>query len=466
MRQAIILTAFLILTLFPRPGWVDDTIDLTVGLAAVGQQLNFNPPRIVVSTRPMRLMLIDGPPAKVSISGTALEFVVNTDRDVFHDSQGGGWFILDDGFWLTSNFLSSGEWRRTVEVPPDFLTLQVSSEWPRVGAAMPPRQNQKPPVPFTISYEPTELVLIDGEMRFEAIGQGLEHVANTQSDLFRYDGFYYLLASGRWFHTRSLDRKWFATKSLPTVFAEIPTNHARAHVLASVPGTVAAQKAVEEASKPRIATVTIGDGNEPTVPYVGPPNFVPIEGTPLQRAVNTPFQVIRHNNFYYLCHEGAWYSSSNPVGPWGAAREVPEAIYTIPATDPAYNVTFVQLDSFDDSSGRAAYVSTSGYYSAYYTGSTLVYGTGWYYPGYYHGHAYWRYPYTYGYRWHGGGWWPHYAYYPDNYSETFEINRTETDWQWDLDGSKRKVYRYGPQNYVGGKYHMPESNIPKADGTP
>lgn len=27
-------------------------------------------------------------------------------------------------------------------------------------------------------------------------------------------------------------------------------------------------------------------------------------------AENTPFQVIMHNNFYYLCHDGAWYSSA------------------------------------------------------------------------------------------------------------------------------------------------------------
>jgi len=111
----------------------------------------------------------------------------------------------------------------------------------------------------------------------------------------------------------------------------------------------------------------------------------------------------------------------------------------------------VKLESFDDSSGRTAYVSTDGYYSRYYNGSTMVYGTGWYYPGFYDRSVYWRYPHTYGY--YG----PRGAYYPYRYhsSETFEIERTETDWEWELDGSKRKVYEYGPRNYVGGKYRMP-----------
>lgn len=438
--------------------------------AVAGPQLNFSPPRIVVSNRPMRLLLIDGPPAPVTIPATEIEFVVNTDWDVFHDKRSGAWYILDDGHWITNNFLSSGDWSRTAELPRDFLTLQVSSEWPQVAAAMPPVKSAEKPVPFTISYEPTELVVIDGEARLEAIGgAGLQYVANTESDLFIYGDRFYYLASGRWFYTKSLDRQWFAVKNLPGVFSEIPENHPRSRVLAAVPGTRAARHAMIEAAIPRTATVAIGTASEMEIPYVGEPSFVAIQGTSLRRAENTPFQVIQHNNFFYLCHEGAWYSSSQPQGPWDAAREVPEAIYTIPATDPAYNVTFVKLDSFDDSSGRAAYVSTSGYYSAYYTGNSIVYGTGWYYPGYYHGSAYWRYPYTYGrYGWYGGyygAWGPYYPHYNYHYTETIRIDRTETDWEWDLDGNKRKVYNYGPQNYVGGKYVKPKSNVYKTDGS-
>ena len=55
---------------------------------------------------------------------------------------------------------------------------------------------------------------------------------------------------------------------------------------------------------------------------------------------------------------------------------------------------------------------------------------------------------------------PHYYIY----SETSEMDRTEKGWQWDLDGSRRRVYNYGPQNYVGGKYVMTKSNIHKAGG--
>jgi hypothetical protein len=428
--------------------------------AAAPPQLNFEPPRIVVSERPARLMLIDGPPAPVPIPGTDIAFVVNTDWSVFHHRGNQRWFILDGRHWLTNTMLASGSWLNTDDLPADFLTLQVSSDWPAVGASMPAVKATTEPVPLIISYEPAELVLVDGRMVLEAIGGGLEYVSNTQSDLFRWEGRFYLLASGRWFHTKDVNRKWYAVKKLPSVFARIPEDHPRGRVLAAVPGTAAARIARIEASIPRTAVANLSGASELKIPYAGEPSFVEIQGTGLRRAENTPFQVIMHNNFYYLCHEGAWYSSSRPDGPWRPATEVPEAIYTIPPTDPAFNVTFVRLDSFDDSSGEAAYKSTSGYYSRYWTGSSMVYGTGWYYPGYYNRSVYWRYPYTYGYGW----WGPHYRPYPYNYSTTIEINRADKDWKWDLDGNKRAVYDYGPGNYVGGRYRMPNSDNYRGDG--
>jgi len=425
-------------------------------------QLNFNPPRIIVSDRPQDLMLIDGPPVTVPIEGTGLEFVVNTDRDLFRDRESGNWYLLQGGYWQTNSLLAGGKWFSAADLPSDFLTLQVSSDWPQVAAAMPARVADAPLLPVIISYEPTELVLIDGDLQLEPIaGTGLQFVSNTASDLFLYENRYYLLLSGRWFSTKSFKRQWASVRSLPGDFAAIPGDHRMARVLPFVAGTPQAEKAVAEATEPRLAIVDAGAGDELEVPYMGAPSFVDIEGTVLRRAENTPFQVILHNNYYYLCYNGAWFSSTNPRGPWRTAKEIPEAIYTIPPTDPAYNVTFVRLSSFDDSSGQVAYQSTSGYYHRYSTGSTIVYGTGWYYPGYHNRSVYWRYPYTYGY---GGAWGP---YFPPGYgrSETFRINSAETDWVWDLDGTKRRVYTYGPANTIGsGAYKMPESDNYKGDG--
>jgi len=433
-------------------------------------QLNHHPPRIIVSDHPVELMLIDGPPAEESIPATQLKFVVNTDWDVFHSLENDRWYMLRDGHWLRNSMLASGDWINTTELPRDFLTLQVSSDWPRVVAAMPAQMADSPPLPITISYEPTELVLIDGDITLEAItDNGLQFVTNTANDLFLYQDHYYLLLSGRWFSTKDFKRQWSAVKRLPEEFAAIPADHRKASVLASVPGTPQAEQAVAEARKPQRAVIEVDQENRSEVPYVGEPSFVDIEATGLRRAENTPYQVIMHNNFYYLCFEGAWYSSTNPRTDWRAATEVPEAIYTIPPSDPAYNVTFVRVDSFDDSSGKVAYTSTSGYYNRYYTGATMVYGTGWYYPGYYNRSVYWRYPHTYGYGYRHGYRYGAYrgAYYPYGYSHsaTYDVNTREKDWEWDLDGNKRRVYDYGPRNYIGsGEYQMPESDNYKGEG--
>ncbi len=39
------------------------------------------------------------------------------------------------------------------------------------------------------------------------------------------------------------------------------------------------------------------------------------------------------------------------------------------------------------------------------------------------------------------------------------MDKTATDWEWDLGGGKRRVYDYGPRNYVGsGRYVMPDGS--------
>jgi hypothetical protein len=438
-------------------------------------QLNSAPPRIVVSNSPMRLMLIDGPPSMAKIEHTGLEYVVNTDWDIFHHKAGDRWYLLHDSSWQSNNMLASGDWFPVTELPQDFLSLKLNSNWPQVAEAMPPRPAEKPALPFTISYEPTELILIDGETQFEQVpGTVLRYVKNTESDLFLLADRYYLLVSGRWFMTKSLNRQWSAVKQLPAAFGKIPPDHVKSYVLASVAGTSQARIAMIEAAIPRISVFSLGAGNGIEVPYAGEPSFVEIQGTSLRRAENTPFQVIQHNNFYYLCHEGAWYKSTLPAGPWQLAIELPEEIYRIPSTDPAYNVTFVRLDSFDDSSQQVAYRRTAGYHRVYSNGYSMVYGTGWYYPGHVHygayGHrSYWRYPYSYGY----GAWYNpvygaygyrgpygYYGYHGYNHSATYTVNRQEKDWNWDLEGGKHRVYEQGPRNYVGsGQYVLPDGKV-------
>ncbi len=106
-------------------------------------------------------------------------------------------------------------------------------------------------------------------------------------------------------------------------------------MLAAVAGTDEARLAALEASMPRKATIARSQGQIVTVLYEGDPEFQPIEGTSIQRAVNSAHEVLLIGNLYYLCANAVWYVAEAPKGPWSVADAVPIDIYSIPPTSPA-----------------------------------------------------------------------------------------------------------------------------------
>ena len=378
------------------------------GKALPEPELKFDPPKIFISTTPAALMIIDGEPVKVPIDDTRLEFVVNTNWDLFWDTKKARWYVLNDGAWQRSDILLGTEWETTKRLPGDFKKIPKTKNWEAVHEALPAKKPEVDPPKILISQEPAELILIDGTPKLEPIADtGIRYVSNTDGDLFAYSDRYYYLVSGRWFSTYLLEGEWDPVPivDLPEPFKRIPSDHAKSSVLVSVPGTVDARVARIEAQIPRTAEIDSTAGQDLEVYYAGDPEFVAIEGTTLKRAVNTSNQVIAYNGYYYLCYNAVWFFSTKPDGPWSPASKIPDEIYKIPASDPAHNVTYVyvyeQPASSTVSSTQVTFAYTSGYYGVYpYT--TVVYGTGWYYPPYvyypsYGYPYYWHYPTSYGY---------------------------------------------------------------------
>ena len=315
------------------------------GQSGVAPQLNFDPPVILVSEKPLALLSIDKEPVRAPIEGTDLEYVVNTNWNVFYQRQDERWYVLNNGAWQQNNYLSDGGWTTTDVLPAYFDVLKQNDNWQEVQKALPATMPTTPLVPFVISLQATELVLLDGAPRLIPIEEsGIRYVSNTQSDLLSYGERWYFLVSGRWFSNDDLTGQWQSVKNLPKSFAQIPSKHAKGHVLFSVPGTRQAKLSMIEAALPHRVSVAKDSAVKLEVTWAGEPRFEAIETTQLQRGLNTPFQVIKHNNFYYLCFEGAWYFSATPTGPWKVAVKIPDEIYRIPATDPAYNVTYVRVD--------------------------------------------------------------------------------------------------------------------------
>jgi hypothetical protein len=207
-------------------------------------------------------------------------------------------------------------------------------------------------------------------------------VTNTESDLFYHNAVraYYFLASGRWFQASDLSGPWvYASRSLPADFVKIPPDHPRAHVLTAVPGTREAEDAVLLATIPRTAEID-RKAAKAEVQYVGTPDFVPVSGTSIAYAKNTPSDVLRVGSLYYLCFQGVWFVSTSATGPWQAADKVPPEIYTIPESSPKYNVTYVKVYESTPTTIVVGY--TPGYYGAYVANGVVVWGTGYYYSPY------------------------------------------------------------------------------------
>jgi hypothetical protein len=169
----------------------------------------------------------------------------------------------------------------------------------------------------------------------------------------------------------------------PAAFSKIPPDHPIAAVRASVPGTVEAKTGCVGSLLPTKVTASRGDAPPVMVDYAGDPKFEPIEGTTVARGANTSFDVLKVDDKYYLLHAGIWYGGDSPTGPWTVAASLPDAIYTIPPSSPAYSMTQVTIAQTTPDA------VTYSYPASYSTSTYVVYGVP------YYGTGWWYYPWIY-----------------------------------------------------------------------
>lgn len=339
-------------------------------------QLNMDPPPIFFSERPAVLLMFMGPPDLKPIDNTKIMFAVNTNWLVLMDGTTGQYYLLNNGSWLTAPDPVKGPWTAATSLPADFATLPAK-DWEEVLKNMPLKPAAVVPTVF-VSTQPAELIVTQGPPSYTPIsGTSLMYVNNPTMTLF-FDvsnSTYYFLVAGRWFSAATLNGPWAAASAnLPPDFSHIPVSCPLSYVLVSVPGTQQAQDAILLASVPQKATVKIAE-TKLDVTYVGAPKYVPIQGTQMTYAVNTPFQIVQFEGAYYCCNKGVWFISTAPTGPWLVCSVVPNAIYTIPPTCPIYNVTYCQVYSATPDTVVVGY--TSGYSGEYVAATgALMFGAG------------------------------------------------------------------------------------------
>ena len=393
-----------------------------------------DPPAIHVSTVPAILVNFDGSPVWSPISGTDLTYAVNTNWDVFEQSSTKTFYLRYGSTWLKASSLT-GRWSPAGTLPRTFSMLPADANWKEVRANLPGAVNVKDVPAVFVNTVPTELIVLRGEPSYLLTGTGgkLLWVNNTDSDVFRMGltGPVYYLVAGRWFSAPDFKGPWtFATPTLPDDFRHIGRDHPRARVRASVPGTAEAAEAVLLAEIPETAKVNKRATQAPTVSYQGEPQFVAIERTTVERAVNTNMDVLRVEGRYYLCYQGVWFVSTGPTTGWHVTGTVPAAIFTIPPSSPVYHVTYVTV--VDDDPDDVVFATRAGYLGVTVAWGCAVWGTGWYYP-----------PYV----WYGGVYPIYYPYFP-----TYGAAAWYNPW---TGAYQRGAVAYGPYGGVaaGARYN-------------
>jgi hypothetical protein len=389
---------------------VQAELAITEAQAAVAapKAVKNDPPRVIVSTVPAILVLVDGKPVLRQVEGSSLQRVVNSWALLLVDRGSGRHYLRALGRWFEAGTLD-GPWSVAAR-PPAALdaAMQAAAKSQRVnllddpGAGVKEAAAQGVLPTIYVSTVPAELVQTQGRPDYEPIeGTDLLHVRNSSANILldTADQRHYLLLSGRWFRSPSLAEgpwEYVAHDKLPAAFAKIPETHPRGAVLASVPGTPQAKEALIDNSIPQTAEVSRTTATY-SATYEGGPKFQPIEGTSLHYAVNSPVPVIQVDaKTYYSLKDGVWFVAAAPTGPWTVATTVPAAIYTIPVSSPLYYVTHVHVYS---STPQTVYVGyTPGYYGTVVApSSVVVYGTGYVYPPVYVGAYWYPPPPTYGY---------------------------------------------------------------------
>jgi hypothetical protein len=197
-------------------------------------------PKVFVSQTPAELILTTGEPSYVVVNGTKLLWVSNTESDVFRLGTTGPIYYLVTGRWFSANAFS-GPWTfATTSLPEDFKRIPLEHARSRVLASVPGTDQAAEAVliasiPQTARVNKKDVkapdVSFNGEPQFEAIQTTtVERAVNTDKDIFKVDGKFYMCANGVWFVGPSATGPWEVASTIPQEIYKIPVSSSSHHV--------------------------------------------------------------------------------------------------------------------------------------------------------------------------------------------------------------------------------------------
>jgi hypothetical protein len=188
-------------------------------------------PTVYVVFGPAELIETKGEPQYTTIPGTGLEYVSNTNGNIFR--LGPEYYILISGRWFKGASLE-GPWTfvAATEMPPDFAKIPTNNPKASVLASVPGTPESKEalianaiPQTATITRSEAKLtVQYDGEATFIPIqGTSMSYAKNTSAAVIKVsDNNYYCVEAGVWFKAPSPQGPWRVADSVPEEIYDIP----------------------------------------------------------------------------------------------------------------------------------------------------------------------------------------------------------------------------------------------------
>ena len=198
---------------------------------------------------------------------------------------------------------------QTRQVPLSAVLLSLK----QLPVSSVPVDNAAPAIFY--SARPASLVTFDGKPVLAPIGNsGLSFAVNTNWDVFVDRATWYLLNNCVWFSAAASGGPYAPVRHLPAAFNALPNSFAAAReAVPARPSKAANQVPIIVVSMIPAEIIVTG----------GPPHFVPVPNTGLQRVANTPSALFfdTAQGRFYVLFSGRWFSAAGLQGPWEFATD-------------------------------------------------------------------------------------------------------------------------------------------------
>lgn len=219
----------------PDPDWKEVKANLP------GEKLSLEKAPVVFTTvQPADLILLAGEPKYVPVTGTRLQWVSNTESDLFRLGENGPVYCLLAGRWFSAPDFT-GPWEfASPNLPEDFRRIPPEHERAHVLASVPGTDEAAQAIllaqiPQTARVDRAQVkapeVAYTGEPRFTPIkGTTCEQAANTDKDIIKVGDLYYMCFQGVWFMSTTPSGPWEVTGEVPKTIYSIPPESECHHV--------------------------------------------------------------------------------------------------------------------------------------------------------------------------------------------------------------------------------------------